>query len=193
MSSELLAALIGALIGGLLTLLANWLSHCLQSRAADRAEDTLINGFIWSIHTEVTAIHARYMETFGAIVSTSLDDTALNYHYLIQEDYFTIFNNNSALIGRIKDKKLRDEIISTYSYTKGMIDTFRQNGTIVKQREELGLSLISQSPTPHIEELNDAFEISLRAYGNQIRAGHHILMCKLKSLIQYIEETTPAR
>lgn len=193
MGSELLAALIGALIGGLLTVLANWISHRLQCKAADRAEDTLINGFIWSIHTEVTAIHARYMETFGEVVRTSLDNTAFNYHFLIQEDYFTIFNNNSALIGRIKDKELRDKIINTYSNAKGMVDTLRQNGVTVKQLEEFEISQASQSPSPHIDALHKAFEVSLCEYGNQIREGHNILMDKLNSLIQYIEETTPAR
>jgi hypothetical protein len=193
MSSELLAALIGALIGGLLTLLANWFSHSLQCQAADRAEDSLINGFIWSIHTEVTAIHHRYMETFGETVRESLDNTALNYHYLIQEDYFTIFNNNSELIGRIKDKALRDKIINTYSFTKGMVDTFRQNGIIVKRLEELKISLASQSPHPHTNDLKTAFEASLCEYGNQIRAGHNILIDNFNSLIQHIEETTPER
>ncbi|MBP0601070.1 hypothetical protein ACL00O_03505 [Aeromonas sanarellii] len=192
MSSELLAALIGALIGGLLTLLANWLSHYLQSRAADRAEENLINGFIWSIHTEILAAYNRYMATLGAYVEASNENTPLLFHYQIQEDYFTIFNNNSALIGRIKDPSLRMEIINLYTLSKGMVDTFRQNTDFTRRFEEFGSNPQLQAKEVH-EANSKSYYNQLSEYGNSIRAGHKIFKSESVKLLNRIEREIPLR
>lgn len=192
MSSELQAALIGALIGGLLSLLAIMFSHYLQSKAAEKAEENLINGFIWSIHTEILAAYNRYMATLGAHVEGSQENTPLFFHYLIQEDYFTIFNNNSELIGRIKDPSLRIEIIDFYTLAKGMVDTFRQNTDFTKRFEEF-----RNNPQLQPQDVYEANSINyyrqLSTYGDSIRNGHQTFKGEAVKLISRIEKEIPLR
>ncbi|HHW4399926.1 TPA: hypothetical protein ACUNCG_000467 [Aeromonas hydrophila] len=192
MNSELQAALVGALIGGLLSLLAIMLSHYLQSKAAEKAEENLINGFIWSIHTEILAAYNRYMATLGTHIEESQENTPIFFHYLIQEDYFTIFNNNSELIGRIKDPNLRIEIINLYTLAKGMVDTFRQNNDFTMRFEEFENNPHLQPQEVYEANLTNYYR-QLSTYGNSIRNGHQTFKCEAIKLISRIEKEIPLR
>ncbi|ENC6659524.1 hypothetical protein JD504_06105 [Aeromonas hydrophila] len=192
MNSELQAALIGSLIGGFISLLAIMLSHYLQSKAAEKAEENLINGFIWSIHTEILATYNRYMATLGTYVEASNENTPLLFHYQIQEDYFTIFNNNSELIGRIKDPSLRMEMITLYTLSKGMVDTFRQNSDFTRRFEDF-----RNNPQLQAQEVYEAnsknYYNQLSDYGDSIRAGHKSFKNEAVKLLNRIEKEIPLR
>lgn len=192
--ATIVASLIGAYFGGRMTRKATIegvkQAHYLQIKADEEAERKLINGFIWAIHAEVTSLLDRYMETMGSIVEASDEDSPLAYHYLIQEGYLAIFNNNTNLIGRINDGELRSMIVQLYTLAKGMIDTFRTNSEFTLQLEK-----INTHPQFNSKTMNDnvirAHEERLVSYANQIRFGHWEFKQLSIVTLKHIEETVP--
>ncbi|NOX28250.1 MAG: hypothetical protein GXP21_08740, partial [Gammaproteobacteria bacterium] len=133
------AAIIGAIVGGFIAghfaIKATNKSFEHQRTHADENESKLITGVLQAIHDEMETIYERYQETMGAKLESLQDGAALLCYYPLISDYFTIYNGNSSLIGRIPDNDLRKQIIKTYTMTKGMADSFRMNNDLVGKFE----------------------------------------------------------
>ena len=123
------SAIGGAVIGGLLTgyfaLRSTDKSFKNQQQHADDNEKKVIRGLLQAIHDEVETIWDRYQETMGAQLETLKEGEALLFYYPLVSDFFTVYNGNSFLIGRIPNNDLRRQIIKTYTLAKGMVDSFR--------------------------------------------------------------------
>ncbi|HET9378634.1 MAG TPA: hypothetical protein VFO40_26930 [Chthoniobacterales bacterium] len=44
-----------------------------------------------------------------------------------EQNYFTVFESSAAALGRITDRKLRENIISVYGDVKGLVDSLNTN------------------------------------------------------------------
>ena len=121
------SAITGALLGGLITgwfaLRSTDKAYKNQLKQACENEDKLIKGVLQAIHDEVETVFERYQETMGAGLESLKEGEPLLMYYPLVSDYFTVYNGNSFLIGRIPDNDLRKQIIKTYTLAKGMIDS----------------------------------------------------------------------
>jgi hypothetical protein len=190
-ASNLLSALVGALIGGHMTRTATiegaTQAHKLQTKATEKSEENLINGFIWSLHTELTIFYSDYAE------STEQEDEAGNikenlYNLpLFQDDYLSIFSSNSFLVGRISDPILREKTIVTYAQTRTLIMQIRRNHSVMNEKPELVSD--DTSINLHVGRLVKGANIG-NAF-SKTRKLHEKAFSSFKSLISHIEKTIP--
>lgn len=189
----LIAGLGGGLIGGWLTRKATIegirQAHTLQQEAADRAEENLIQGFIWSVYEELSVLRDAYMASVGIAVETSKHDEPLEFVYPTHDGFFAVYNNSSHMVGRLKDGELRRKIISTYTHTKDLLDSFEENNKqclelVNHQKYYIGNE---EKYDPRIKE--QLLE-QMGSYANGIREQHSSTKAILDDLLAYIEENT---
>lgn len=139
-ASNLLSALVGALIGGYMTRKATiegaTQAHALQTQATEKSEESLINGFIWSLHAELTIFYSDYAESIEQKDETGNIKENLYNLPLFQDSYLSIFSSNSFLVGRISDPILREKTIITYAQTRTLIMQIRQNHPVINEKPE---------------------------------------------------------
>ncbi|MHB1702824.1 MAG: ABC transporter permease [bacterium] len=145
-AAPLIAAIIASIIGGLVTgLFMMW-----QNKRNFKYNLTLIEledrkiekAVLQALETEIKVIWKRYENFIKPSIKELLESDYsekftdmnkymedLNYFYIllsyrisISQDYFTIYNGNSSFIGKIKNEKLRKEIVSVYTNIKGFIE-----------------------------------------------------------------------
>jgi len=63
----------------------------------------------------------------------------VDFYYPISENYFTVFESNAGLIGKIKNDDLRETIVETYTQVKGMIDSFKMNNYFILEVRKFGV------------------------------------------------------
>ncbi|HHW4399925.1 TPA: hypothetical protein ACUNCG_000466 [Aeromonas hydrophila] len=190
-ASNLLSALVGALIGGRMTRTATiegaTQAHKLQTKATEKSEENLINGFIWSLHTELTIFYSVYAE------STEQEDEAGNikenlYNLpLFQGDYLSIFSSNSFLVGRISDPILREKTIVTYAQTRTLIMQIRRNHSVINEKPEL----VSDDISINLNVGRLVKGANIENAFSKTRKLHEKAFSSFKSLISHIEETIP--
>jgi hypothetical protein len=141
-------AIIGAVIGGIITgrfmMRQNRDNHQHDSNKINEEENRLEKAVLQALETEIKVIWERYGEHIkpwvGELQRLSSDNNArftdfrnieedkryfielLSSKTSISQDYFTIYKGTSSFIGKIKNDKLREKIVSTYTNTKGMVD-----------------------------------------------------------------------
>lgn len=133
--SAISGAIIGGLIAGFFALRSTQKSFDNQRIHADENEEKLITGMLQSIHDEIETVMDRYQDTMGSRIESLAKDEALSFYYPLVSDFFTVYNGNSFLIGRIPDNDLRKQIIKTYTLAKGIVDSFRMNNDLVSKLE----------------------------------------------------------
>ena len=91
-----------------------------QAEIAKEKEDLLIKGLLQALHDEIEIVFGRYQQVLGDKVDALNEDDPLLIYYPIISDFFTVYNGNASLIGRIPDHDLRRKIIKTYTLGKGL-------------------------------------------------------------------------
>jgi len=134
-SSAITGALVGGLTAGYFALEATNRAHKNQKKHADENEEKLIQGLLQAIHDEIETVYERYQETMGANLESLDDGKGLTFYYPLVSDFFSVYNGNTFLLGRIQDNDLRKQVIKTYTLAKGMIDSFRMNNELVLKFE----------------------------------------------------------
>ena len=125
----------GGLVAGYFALESVNRSFNNQREHAEESEKKLIQGFLQAIHDEIETIYERYQETMGSRLESLPDGSALTFYYPVVSDFFSVYNGNTFLIGRIPNNDLRKQIIRTYTLSKGMVDSFRLNNDLVYKFE----------------------------------------------------------
>jgi len=156
--------LISTLIGGGLSLLGAIAAVLIQGRLnqndAESKEKILLRGFIQSIKTESTILWGNYCNGPGKQVEALEAGAPLLVINPITEDYFTIYNNSSFLIGRLGNEDLSKAIVKAYSTAKVLIDSYRFNNELIREMNQLehtaahsGSSNLSNHIRMKLEEL----------------------------------------
>ena len=126
--ASVISSLVGAIIGGRMTrsatIEATRIANGHQQSLIEKANKELLEGFIWSIHDEIESIYNRYNSTVGVTLRAVPAGEPLPVKYRTGHDYFPVYHNNSALIGRVTDHVLRSNIINVYTIAKGMLDSY---------------------------------------------------------------------
>ena len=124
-----------ALIGGVFVLIGTLIAarHDRQQKKQESRE--LLQSILEAISTELEVLFSRYMKTMGCIITALTPDQVLNTYYSVTEKYFTMFDSNAKLLGQLKNKELRNSIISTYIDMKGLIEGFKLNNGRMKEYE----------------------------------------------------------
>jgi hypothetical protein len=169
------SAITGAVIGGVITgyfaLKSTNNAHKNLLKQASLNEEKLIQGLLQAIHDEIETVFERYQETMGARLEALKDGEALLLYYPLVSDFFTVYNGNSFLIGRIPDNDLRKQIIKTYTLGKGMVDSFRMNNDM-NQKFEYWHQVFQESKNEIHQQKAAAQLHALIEYAKQLKTRH---------------------
>lgn len=185
--SAISGAIIGGLIAGFFALRSTQKSFDNQRKHADENEEKLIKGVLQSIHDEIETIIDRYQETMGSRIESLGKGEALSFYYPLVSDFFTVYNGNSFLIGRIPDNDLRKQIIKTYTLAKGIVDSFRMNNDLVS-KWEFSEKLYAETKSDVHKEQAIAHYASLIDYAETLKESHKSLKEEVATLLRELRK-----
>lgn len=185
--SAITGAIVGGLITGFFALRSTQKSYENQLAHSDANEAKIIKGLLQAIHDELETIYDRYQETMGSRIESLKEGEALNFYYPLVSDFFSVYNGNSFLIGRIPDNDLRKQIVKTYTLAKGMVDSFRLNNDLVNKFE---YSSKVYDETQHETHKNHAVAHynALVEYAKSLKEGHATLKYEIQSLLRSLRK-----
>jgi hypothetical protein len=129
-SKEFVAAIIGAIVGGVFTLFGTLLAAHFEKQKREEEFKSEIDSFLRGIKAEVAAIFLRYQNTIGRLLSSAASGAPICTVHFAQEEYFSVFNSSSVMLGKLKDTDLQNAILEFYVAAKGMLDTLRTNNDL---------------------------------------------------------------
>ena len=186
------AAIAGAIIGGAVTgfftLRATKQEHRNTVSLQQQKEKEVIAGLLQAIHDEVETIWDRYQEGIGIHLEALPENQPLLMYYAVVQDYFTIYNSNAFLIGRIEDHDLRKEVVSLYTAAKGLVDSYRLNNDLL-QKFEYWDALFQESEKEVHKNMALSHYGSLTNYTKAIRKQHDLLKDKVSKLLRTLRKS----
>ena len=185
------SAIGGAITGGLLTgyfaMRSTDKAFEHQQQHAEENEKKVVRGLLQAIHDEVETIWDRYQDTMGSQLDTLKEGEALRFYYPLVSDFFTVYNGNSFLIGRIPDNDLRKQIIKTYTLAKGMVDSFRLNNDLVQKFEVA--NKIFEETNEEVHKRHAAAHLgALISYAKTLKEGHQSLKQETAQLLRVLRK-----
>lgn len=186
-SREFVAAVIGGLIAGFFSILATIMAFKNQRTQVDEGEKVIINSLLQAIHDEIETVYERYQETMGARLESLAENEALNFYYPLVSDFFSVYNGNTFLIGRIKNNDLRKQIIKTYTLSKGMADSFRLNNELV-HKFEYANKLFEETNQEVHKKHAIAHYSSLISYASTLKQSHTHLKLEISDLLRTLRK-----
>lgn len=185
--STFLSAISGAVVGGGLTgfftLLATKKSFDHQLIQTKESEERLVTAILQSIHDEIETLMERYQEAMGAQIETLAEGEALAFYYPLISDFFTVYNGNSSVIGRIRNNDLRKQIIKTYTLAKGLVDSYRLNNDLVA-KWEFSEKLFAESQMQLHKEMAEANHAALVNYARALKEAHQKVKYESSALLR---------
>ena len=185
------SAITGAVIGGLITgyfaLRSADKNYKNQLQLTRENEEKLIQGLLQAIHDEIETVFERYQETMGAGLEFLKEGEPLLLYYPLVSDYFTVYNGNSFLIGRIPDNDLRKQIIKTYTLAKSMIDSFRMNNDL-NQKYEYWFQVFRESKNEVHQQKAAAHYGALVEYAKNLKLGHQQIKLESSQLLRSLRK-----
>lgn len=185
------AAIGGSVTGGIITgvysLKTTDRSFYNQRRHTEELEERTISGLLQAIHDEIETVMDRYEEEMGAQVDTLKDGEPLDVIYPLVSDFFTVYNSNGFLIGRIYDNDLRKQIIKTYTLAKGIVDSFRMNNDLVGRFEHAKKIYQETRQEIHLQQAN-AYQEDLIEYAKNLKKSHKELKTEVNNLLRMLRK-----
>jgi hypothetical protein len=139
--SELLSGLVGSLVGGGLAILGTvWgahLQHEAQAKLVAEAATAEVAGYLGALHAELTVLSNSFRTRVQPALDAVPDGEVFRFKWPARYDYFTVYNANAQLLGRIPDPDLRTMIVTAYTAAKGILDSLGYNGEAVQALADL--------------------------------------------------------
>ena len=129
---SLISSLIGTLIGGVLALIGVYYGHKLQLSQKERQDQQMINGFLQAILTELDTCWERARDTVNPYIEELSEGIPFAVDVSIKTDFFTVYHNNSQLLGRVNDDHLRNLIVATYTRYKALVESYNVNTELLR-------------------------------------------------------------
>src|SRR5262245_33994746 len=126
------SSIIGALIGGLLALIGVYYGYRLQRLQQQEQRHQTVRGFLQAILTELETCWKRAQETVNPFLENLPDAAAFELEVSIRTDFFTVYHNNSQLLGSVPDDDLRSLIVSTYTRYKALAESYNVNTELLR-------------------------------------------------------------
>lgn len=176
----IVGAIVGGLLAGYYSYKATKQSHENQVKITEENEKLIISSLLQAIHDELDTVFENYQENMGNKIESLDYDQPLLFYYPLISDFFTVYNGNSFLIGRIKDNDLRKSIIKTYTLGKGMIDSFRFNNELLNKYEHWEFVFAETQSEIHKDKAVAHYN-SLIEYAKTLKKQHIALKENIKS------------
>lgn len=185
--SGLIGAIVGAFVAGYCSIKATEIAHRNQKTQSEENEKRLLVGLLQSIHDEIETVFEGYQETMGAKLESLSEGDGLIWYYPLVSDYFTIYNSNGFLIGKISSNDLRKQIIKTYTLAKGMIDSYRMNNDLVGKFEYANKLSEETGSVVHKNQANARYS-GLIEYAKTLKESHKELKSEVSGLLRELRK-----
>jgi hypothetical protein len=186
-SAAIIGAITGGLIAGLFSLISTRKAHENQQKLAEINESKIISGLLQAIHDEIETVYERYQEAMGARLESLPENQGLTFYYPLVSDFFTVYNGNSFLIGRIPNNDLRKQIVKTYTLSKGMVDSFRMNNDLLS-KYEYSEKLYSETQSQVHKDHAIRHYASLVDYAKSLKELHKSLKTEINALLRVLHK-----
>lgn len=124
---QFFTSLLGALVGGVIALIGVYVAHRLQLSRERAQDEQILRGFLQAILTELETCWSRAEQTVNPVIEHLPGNAAFDVYVFIDTDFFTVYHNNSHLLGRVSDDRLRELIVATYTQYKALTETYNVN------------------------------------------------------------------
>ena len=183
---------IPGLMAGLVTGACMWVALVLQYKherdLLAEKEASEVKSFVHAVMVEVETLWEVYQEGAGKRLEALEKGKAFMYFYPISQDYFTVYNGNSFLVGKVNHPRLRRAIVETYTKARGLIDGFYLNNDMVQKWNHLDL-MRQDSQNPMLIHMMWMQEQSLVHHAVKLREIHRQTKESLEHLL-LIAKTT---
>jgi uncharacterized protein with von Willebrand factor type A (vWA) domain len=133
---QFLTSLLGALVGGVIALIGVYVAHRLQLSRERTQNEQILRGFLQAILTELETSWSRAEQTVNPVIEQLSPNAAFDRYVFIDTDFFTVYHNNSHLLGRVNDDSLRELIVATYTQYKALTETYNVNTRFLQRWKE---------------------------------------------------------
>lgn len=181
--TTIIGAIIGGLIAGYYSSRATKTAHQNQKELADENEAHIIRSLLQAIHDELETVFDNYQENMGHRIESLNDGGAILFYYPLVSDFFSVYNGNTFLLGRIKDNDLRKNIIKTYTLGKGMIDSFRMNNDLLQKYEHWDAVYSETKLQVHLDKAVAKHQ-ELVEYAKALKQQHFTLKENIKNTLR---------
>ena len=129
------AVTLGMLTAGLLMLVARrkLSRHAAASKYYDQH---LSETFLASLKNKMNRVFWHYQDNAGMAIEALKQGEPLLCHYVLQKDFFLLYDGRGFLLNKVSDKQLRGQIIKTYIMMKRMDETIRTNNDLLDEFEK---------------------------------------------------------
>ena len=125
---------IGIIVSVLLTVTHNFYLKEEDKIKENNNNDTEIKNLLLSLKDEINLVWTHFSDDIGPhICDNKVNQKGFQIFVPITMDYFTIYNNNTDRIGKIKNDELRKEIIFIYTKGKSLIDSLLFNNKLLEE------------------------------------------------------------
>ncbi len=177
-----LAALLGAIIGGVFTLWGVRKAYdfdLLKQKIYDQNE---VNNFEQMIRTEIETLWSSYQEGIGASLEALPNNTPFELIYPVSQNYFSVYDNNTVLLGKISDNDKRKLIVTIYVQAKGLLDSYRMNNESLYKLEQT-IFFNQQNNNSFFRQLQNSQIEGLKLYADNLKASHNKLKQNIETFL----------
>ena len=178
----------GGLLAGGFALLATKKAHDHALQRREREEDDLVRALLQSLHDELETLWDRYHRGMGVQLEALQDGQPCLLYFLANQDYFTVYRQNSHLLGKISGADLRKAIIVTYTQAKGILDSYSLNNHFIQEYERLLYLFQETGQQIHQQNANALLQV-LTKMALQLKAAHNELKEQVEEVLQKLRKT----
>lgn len=190
MNDPFLSSVSGAIIGGLITGIFSICAviftnkHNMEALATKDAK--VLRGLLQALHTEIDCVFEHYKKTVGEYLENTPNENKITFYFPISSDYFTVYNENASMIGRIEKDKLRELLVETYVKAKSLIDSFKMNNELLSKYEQLNAQANRTNSSVDQDGVKQRCH-ELNSYGDRIRNSHSEMIKCVDELLQLLD------
>jgi len=184
----LVSAIIGGAIAGYYTLKATDKAIRDQNEKENRSDEKEVQNLLDALGVEIKTLWDFHMKRVGQMVEELPDGKPLAFYYPLTQDYFTIYNSNANLIGRIKDCDVSEAIVVCYNKCKKVVDGFKYNNELYREYRAFA---IEEEVTPSVQAHLKAAREALVAYALVVKEDHFELKGYVERLLAMLRQPKP--
>ena len=168
---QIISAAIGGLIAGGFSLIAIKLNHSHDVELKRNQEEKDVINLLKALHTELTTVWSRYQKRIGKAMDELKPGELFNTHVSMTQDYFTVYNANASLVGKIEDNNLRELIVEGNIEAKGLIDNFLIHNNTLQELRNWTI-ICKDNPTEDNIRIRDGYRYRLIDIAAALKKEH---------------------
>ena len=186
--ATLLAVLVGGLIAGFFSMWATKQAHDHALKRQARQEESAVKALLQALHDEIETLWDRYMNGVGVLLEALKDGQAFHYYYVAHQDYFTVYRENSTLLGKIKDADLRKALVKTYTQAKGLLDSYALHNHFLQEFERWTFLYQETKVQAHQQAANAQMQVLLGMVP-KLKQSHAELKASVEDILRRLRKT----